>query len=49
MDNGVTLNEVQKKSQRARSLAIGCVLVGFVVLIYIGTWYKFAVHMTGNS
>ena len=39
----VELTEDQRKSRRARNIALALVLVGFVLLLYIGTWAKFDV------
>ncbi|MDX3925535.1 MAG: hypothetical protein QHC90_06965 [Shinella sp.] len=38
----VTLNEKQKKSRRARSIAIALTLGGLVALFYVITLVKFA-------
>lgn len=36
----VSMNDKQKKAQRARSLALGIVLALFVVVVYVATWAK---------
>ena len=37
---GVVLSEDQKRRQRARNIAIACVLFGLVVLFYLITVFK---------
>lgn len=47
MENGrpVELTEKQKKAQRARNIALALLLVGFVVLVYVGTWAKLGANV----
>lgn len=40
-EEGIVLTDAQKKSQRARNIAIGLVLGGLVVLFYGATVVKF--------
>jgi hypothetical protein len=39
-DDRVTLTDKQKKARRSRSLALGLVLAGFVVIMYLVTIVK---------
>jgi hypothetical protein len=39
-DDGIVLTEAQKRSRRARSIAIGLVLGALVILFYIVTLVK---------
>lgn len=43
--NGVELTEQQRKSRRARNIALALALAGFVVLLYIGTWAKLGANI----
>jgi hypothetical protein len=39
------LTERQKKSRRARNIALAIVLAIFVILLYVGTWAKLGVNI----
>jgi hypothetical protein len=39
------MTERQRKARRARNIALALVLVGFVVLLYVGTWAKFGANI----
>ena len=41
----VEITPEQKKAQRARNIAIGIVLAGFVVLLYTATWAKLGANL----
>lgn len=41
----VTMSEGQKKAQRARNVVLALVLIGFVVLLYFGTWAKLGANI----
>lgn len=41
----VTMNDQQKKAQRARNIVIALVLIGFVLLLYFGTWAKLGANV----
>lgn len=43
--DGVELTDAQKRSRRARNIALGLVLAGFVVLVYVGTWAKIGANI----
>jgi hypothetical protein len=47
MDTGkqIELTEQQKKSRRARNVALALALAAFVVLLYVGTWAKFGANI----
>ena len=45
----VELTEKQKKSRRARNIALALVLVGFAVLLYVGTWAKLGANILNRS
>ena len=46
MENeGITLNDKQKKAQRSRSVALGIALAAFVVIVYVATWAKFGANI----
>ena len=40
MAEGVQMSDIQKKAQRARSVALGIVLAAFVVIVYFATFAK---------
>lgn len=44
-ESGVELTPAQKRSRRARNIALGLVLAGFVVLVYVGTWAKLGANI----
>ena len=44
-DDGVKLNEQQKKARRQRNVAIALALAAFVVLVYVGTWAKLGANI----
>lgn len=44
-EEGIVLTDAQKKSQRARNIAIGIALGGLVVLFYGATVIKFGPEM----
>ena len=44
-DELIELSEQQKKSRRARNLALALVLGAFVVILYVGTWAKFGANL----
>jgi hypothetical protein len=48
MENGISLNDAQKKARRSRSMAIGFALAAFVIIVYIATWLKIAGGMAGQ-
>lgn len=41
----VDLTEKQKKSLRARNIAIAVCLIAFVVILYVGTWMKLGANI----
>lgn len=41
----VEVTDRQKKSLRARNIAVALALVGFVVLLYFGTWAKLGANI----
>ena len=41
----VELSDTQKKSRRARNIALALALAGFVVLLYVGTWAKLGANI----
>ena len=45
----IELNQAQKKSRRARNVALAMVLVGFVLLVYVGTWAKLGANVLSRS
>lgn len=44
-ENSVELTEKQKRSRRARNIALALVLAAFVVLLYVGTWAKLGANI----
>ena len=44
-DERVEMNDNQKKSRRARNIALALALAGFVVLLYVGTWAKLGANI----
>ena len=44
-DERVEMSDAQKKSRRARNIALALALAGFVVLLYIGTWAKLGANI----
>ena len=44
-DEGITLNDKQKKAQRSRSLALGLALAAFVIIVYVATWAKLGANI----
>jgi len=45
----VELTEEQRKSRRARNIALALVLAGFAVLLYVATWAKFGANILSRS
>ncbi|MGI9401631.1 MAG: hypothetical protein ACR2O0_10290 [Rhizobiaceae bacterium] len=45
----VELTEQQRKSRRARNIALALVLGGFAVILYIGTWAKFGANILNRA
>ena len=45
MEDPGKLTEQQQKSRRARNIALALVLVGFAVLVYVGTWAKLGANV----
>lgn len=41
----VVLSEKQKTSQRARNIALAVLLIAFVVILYVGTWWKLGANI----
>lgn len=41
----VELTEKQKRSRRARNIALALALAAFVVLLYVGTWAKLGANV----
>lgn len=44
-DDRMEMTEAQKKSRRARNIAIALALVAFVVVLYVGTWAKLGANV----
>ncbi len=45
----VELTEQQKKSRRARNIALALLLAAFAVILYIGTWAKFGANILNRA
>lgn len=45
----VTMTERQKKSQRARNIAIAVSLIAFVVILYVSTWLKLGANILARD
>lgn len=41
----IEMTEAQKKSQRARNIALALILAGFVILLYFGTQAKLGANI----
>lgn len=41
----VSMNDQQKKAQRARNIFIAIALAAFVLLLYFGTWAKLGANI----
>lgn len=44
-DERIVMNDKQKKSLRARNIAIAISLIAFVVILYVGTWMKLGANI----
>ena len=45
----IEMTDRQKRSRRARNIALGLALAAFVVILYIGTWAKLGANILNRA